>query len=474
MTPVLSCRRAPRKVLRIFVPPLALEETEMTSAFWKRGSNTLTANTVQRLLFVALACSFALVSVSCMLGPSNDQTLCGIDAPVNLNGYTLTPNELVELDSAPSETGPFTSFAGVHTSASPLNIRGTLLYPWSISRNVPGWTTAAAGRQVFVRARAGGVQLLTYDAVDENGRSPLGCINHELGAGQTILSAAVRCRSDKSPIVALSAPAVSTCVCGPKQMDGNVTVATADDAFLWRCLEDLNGDLSVTSAAPSTVNLSKLKTVRNLTVNYTQASGAPRQVDLSAIATVSGKVELDGVLSSGPLAVGMNALTASYRGLVVDLSNTSATPLVVTGLTNYSFVPASGELTLRSAGAFDSSGFIANLQTAEEVKIESVSLDTDQGLPILPRALRLAIGLQVLFPPGLKPKPGVNCSLSANGGRALSHGQRAILPGRNPLFDRSASLQEPHQRRRSLEHRRQPTSRYRRRRKHLVGSRAQA
>jgi hypothetical protein len=204
--------------------------------------------------------------------------------------------------------------------------------------------------------------------------------------------------------LALAATGAACDPCGPTTFTGNVTIASAADATYWRCLQVLDGDLSVTSTAPALVELTDLEAVTSISVDYSQASGAPRFVDLPVLDFVSGHVEVKGTLQSGPLDVSMNALGAAQFGLQVDLTNTSSTAVEVHGLNGMGFVPASGDLIVKSAGSWNDFDFLNSLETAEYVRIESTVLDPTQGPPLRPRHLRLAIDVEVLFPPGLAPR----------------------------------------------------------------------
>jgi hypothetical protein len=227
----------------------------------------------------------------------------------------------------------------------------------------------------------------------------------ELNAGRTAVQAAAECRSPDSPVIHVTAPTHSTCAC-PATYDGDVRIDGAVAAAQFSCLRTLNGNLTVTSGAPSAVSLSSLTAVSgDVSLDYTTSAGTSRAINLGALDEVDGSLTLQGNFSAGPVALGVDNLRWLSGDLNVHLENTGLSALTVTGLARLSVIPTSASVHLVSRGAFESSGFLPTFVSTETVHIESLGLDPIRGIPLTLPELTLAIDLEIVYPAGLPPTP---------------------------------------------------------------------
>ncbi len=342
---------------------------------------------------------------SCMVSPTNGTTLCGTEARVAFRGYTLSANENVEVQASTNRRR-FTTFATATTASRPTTVAGVSLYEWVTTAQVPAWASLrGTGFRTYVRGRTSGLELTTFDSTLPSGSTPEGCIEDRIAAGDSAASALATCSSAASPVVTLDAPTVSTCGC-PTSHIGDVVIASASDAALWSCLQSLEGNLTVTSTAPSTVNLNSLETIEGeLSLNYTTNGVAARTINLPVLQEVWGTLTIDGSVSSSPVALGLPELDWAVGDVVINLQNTSATRVAVTGLDDMYVIPIQYDFTFTSSGAFDSTNFMPNLVGAETMRVESTGLNPAVGLPLHPANLELVISLDIVYPSSLPPYP---------------------------------------------------------------------
>ena len=358
-----------------------------------------------------LAWGFMIGSLpACMLTPTDEQAVCGQDAVVTFAGYTLTPNQAVSLAVSRTSTGTFTPFASATTSASPTTVNGQALYFWSTPALVPSssWAYHAPGYESFVRASIPNFDgLVTFDTTNASGQSPIDCILDQLRRGRPATSAAINCRGTDSPIVRLSAPAVSSCPC-PTSFTGDVVINDLSSAVTNRCLTTLTGNLTVTSSAPAAVSLNALTDLTgNLSLDYTTPAGTSREIDLSNLPNIDGGLTIHGTISSGGFALGLQSVGWVHGNVTIQLENArpDGTRASVSGLSTLYLVPYPFSVHLVSSGAFDPSDFMYRLTGIETMTIESLALDPAKGLPLAPPRLQLAIDLRVSYPAGLAPTP---------------------------------------------------------------------
>jgi hypothetical protein len=353
----------------------------------------------------ALVLWLAVLSLSgCMLTPTDEMAVCGRNAAVQFTGYTLVAGQTVELQAASSATGTFTTFATATASGSAVNVNGTQLYAWSVRAIVPTWVYRASGYDAFVRGKVGDNFLVTFDTVNAGGQTQYQCIGEQLGQGKSGAEAGWNCRSADTPVVRLRAPLTSTCPC-PTTVSGNVTISDAVSAAYYQCMTTLNGNLSVTPAAPSTVALPALTEVHgDVTLDYTTPGGTARAIQLANLPNIDGDLTLRGTFSSGTVDLGLNEVDWVYGTVTLDLENTSANALTVAGLEDLSAVPYPHSTRLLSSGAFyPDYDFLRRFESTDTVRVESTDLDPSKGLPLSAPWLKLAISLEVVYPPELPP-----------------------------------------------------------------------
>lgn len=357
-----------------------------------------------RLHVWAAVCVLAGTTMACMVSPTDGTEVCGTDAVITFRGYTLSPNETVELQAS-SDGRRFTTFATTATTTRRKTIAGTTVYPWTRSVQVPSWASHRRGYGSFVRSRTVDSELFTFDSVLPAGKTPEGCITELVDSGMAPADALSACASANTPIVTLEAPLRSTCRC-PTSHNGDVVIANAKDAALWSCLQTLNGNLSVLSSAPSTVDLTALQVVQGaLSLNYTTNGVVARSINLPVLQQVWDDLTIDGTVSTGPVALGLPALNWAVGNVFINLENTGPSRVVVTGLDDFFVVPSQYSLSLTSHGAFDSTNFMPSFHSTETISVQSTGLNPSVGLPLRPPNLELAITLEVEYPPGLPPYP---------------------------------------------------------------------
>ncbi len=349
----------------------------------------------------------AFTGTACVLNPTDELQLCGTNGASTFSGFTLNASEDVELQWASSPSGPYTTFATTRSSSASTTVGRTQLYAWQTSVLVPGWRSTAAGYEVFVRARLAGTSnsLITFDTANSAGQTPIQCLAQQLDLGRTATEAGYNCRSADSPVLHLTAPTRSTCAC-PITYDGTARIDSSTSASRFSCLVTLNGDLEITSTAPDSISLPALTSVTGaVSIDYSTSSGAARAVQIPALPTINGSLSLRGVIGSGSVDLGLNAIASINGNVLVDFENTASSGIAVTGLNQLSYIPLSRSIRLRSRGAFTSLGLLANFKTTETVFIESVALDPTRGQPLTLRELTYATDLVVTYPAGLTAMP---------------------------------------------------------------------
>ncbi len=298
----------------------------------------------------AAVIALALTASGCMLSPTHGSVLCGANANVTFAGYVTQPGVWVTFSAAKSAAGPFTVIGSVKSSTSPGTYAGTTLYGYSKQLQIPIWNGAESTLRTFIRAHVatpyGNANLTTFDVETASGQKPVACLSSEVDDGALLADAVAACASDSSPIVELTAPALSTCACTATSVRGDVVIDDAIDAANRVCMQTLTGSLTVLESAPRFVHLPVLTQVSgDAHLEYGYATGVPgppfrtRTLALPVLTTIGGHVELTARTNDAPptAPVGLHAVTSIGGDLSLTLYGTN--PDVFDNLTHMSGDP---------------------------------------------------------------------------------------------------------------------------------------
>jgi hypothetical protein len=248
---------------------------------------------------IAILVCCSAIFTGCMFEPANESDVCAVDQPMTFSGQVLAGGSLVRIEAADNPAGPFTHvtevFAGPRSS-----LTGTAI--WRTGAVVDDWsaTLGSAGiRETFIRAWVGTTSfpfyLRTYDSAEVAGETGIQCIIRTAADQQiSILFAASICQSPTSPIARVRAADPGNCAC-PTQHTGDLILTNVETIHLYRCLQDLDGNLIVPKGYPDTVSLPDLVNVDgNVLLDYTPEgySEPARTIDLPLLTDIGGDLEV--------------------------------------------------------------------------------------------------------------------------------------------------------------------------------------
>ncbi|MCH9683933.1 MAG: hypothetical protein K0V04_21045 [Deltaproteobacteria bacterium] len=264
-----------------------------------------------------------------MTAPANVSDRCGVDDTLHFAGYTLGASQAVSVEASASANGPWVEIATATSASSSLDVAGVSLYAWSTDAEVPSWTPNGGSSEAFVRSRiAGGVALITFDNAATSGTvSGVECALAEVIGGADLATAVGNCQSPDSPVVRVTAPAVSTCPCPPGIVHvGDVVISDVADLSTYACVETIDGNLEVPLGGFIDVELPQLVEVTgHLTLDFNWSGAGPdylRNIDLPALTTVGGDVfaQWDDVTVPGPtIDIGLDAVTSVGGDISIDV-----------------------------------------------------------------------------------------------------------------------------------------------------------
>ncbi len=336
------------------------------------------------LLLLLASCALVVGGCYSLQSPTNGQVVCGADANVRFTGYVPGTGRSVQIQHAIAASGPWATLGSATSGGQGQTFDDVTYYRFDKSFQLSRWSPVAEGgnqQRTFVRARTwvegAGAQpahwqyLDSFDVNLPQGSTPIGCMSERMQAGATSLQAHDYCESDESPVVEVLAPATTTCnLCTEVVVNGNVTIDSALSAARYSCTETINGNLTVTSAAPEQLGLPELESVSGHVnmdyafpfTQYAQTQYRRRLINLPALATIGGDVTLYAKRtdSSNKLSPnGMDAVTEIGGDITITCFDTN--PNVFDSLTSHT-----GNITIQgdlNGGALDvsASGAFQNL-----------------------------------------------------------------------------------------------------------------
>lgn len=331
---------------------------------------------------VAAVTTLLLASASCVTTPQNGESVANTASPVIFEGYGLTPLRRVYVEAGSSSSGPFTLVPGaasftelLPSQTVPVGLGVSLpLYAFELSSAIPAarWqlTTDADGcslARTFVRVRDALGTYRTFDA-DSPG---FACVQAQLTAGNSPQEAFELCGSDQSPVIRLSAGT---------RFVGDVVIDDASDVLALRCIEEIDGSLTVLASAPNLVSLPRLARITgNVELLYNSYRPEPdpmssyyealrcggmhavtadtRVYDVPALARVDGNLTLrqQGTfsgISTQPIELGLASITSLGGSLTIEIGQFGGSPC---GLPALSKVPGDLAVVFVHFGEIDSS-----------------------------------------------------------------------------------------------------------------------
>ncbi|MEM6990350.1 MAG: hypothetical protein AAF721_07635 [Myxococcota bacterium] len=291
------------------------------------------------------------LSTACVVQPLNGDVIADAAAPVTFSGYWTQGNNPMEIQSAPSSSGPWTTFANATSDAVGFPIDGIMLHGWSVSAVIPGWTPSGCGQEVYVRASGGVFSALTFDGPGA-GAPVTGsqCLSDELGAGTDIVNAAITCASPDSPVMHLTEAA------GPSTHVGDVVITTQAEADALACTTEIDGSLTIADSAELSIALPDLQSVTgDVTLVFSRDPASlstnpiVRTIDAPQLDTIAGSLAVSYPGIGGDLVdldIGLPALTTLGADLSIDLTTFNAD---MGGLTALATIP--GDLSIISTGS---------------------------------------------------------------------------------------------------------------------------
>lgn len=321
-----------------------------------------------RLFFLSLLLPAALCQ-SCMFGPENGDEVCGANASVTFKGYLPAASTGVSLHYATSPDGPWTTFASATSQPTGITYAGATYYYFKTSAQIPKWASDGSTLRTYVRARYGissyTVYLATFDAPGPGGASGLSCIFTQTNAGDTMSEAINACRSSSSPVVSITAPAQSACGCTNTIVNGNLMIDSAISAADHVCVQQVNGNMTITEDAPEVVPFPSLTQIAgDVDFNYScpkpeygQTPYERRTIDAPVLTSIGGSALLTARRDLGPKQVPQGLDAVTFVGGDITLTLRDANPQVFNGLTSHTgnvtiqgFV--NGNLDINAGGSF--------------------------------------------------------------------------------------------------------------------------
>ena len=312
---------------------------------------------------ISCATAALLLSTSaCVVTPLNGDVVADAAAPVTFIGYWTSGSNPMSIQSAPSPTGPWTTFANATSSSSGFPIDGIMLHGWSVSAVIPGWIPAGCGQEVYVRASGGAFSALTFDGLGAGvPQTGIDCLSDEVGAGADIINAAIDCASPDSPVLHLTEPA------GPSTHVGDVVISTQAEADAFACTTEIDGSLTIADSAELSIALPDLQSVAgDVTLVLSRDPVSPgtnpvvRDIDAPMLGTIGGSLFVSYPGNGGDLAdvdIGLPALTTIGADVSIDLTTFNAD---MDGLTALATIP--GDLSIISSGSdYTHGGLLSSL-----------------------------------------------------------------------------------------------------------------
>ena len=306
-----------------------------------------------------------------MFTPENNAEVCGANASVTFSGFVPQPGALLDLQVAPSPTGPWTTFSSVNASTQGYAYAGGTYYNFNRVTSIPTWVSEGAWVRTYVRARlslSSGYTgyLYTFDRPAPGGPNGFSCINARVTAGDNIVTAVGACDSASSPVATLRAPALSACPCTATVVTGDLVIDSARMAAAHVCTTAVTGNMTITEATPEVLHFPALTQVGG-DVDFNYAYPAPafngiayqrRTINAAALTTIGGDVRLYARRDEGDKAApqGLNAVTSVGGDITLTLRDTN--PQVLNGLTSVAGSvtiqgpPPNGNLDINAGGSF--------------------------------------------------------------------------------------------------------------------------
>ena len=320
------------------------------------------------------------MQAGCLFNPGNDKEVCGANHAVTISGFVPQPSATITIEASTSPTGPFASIGSATSGSAPLTISGETYYSFQDSVTIDEWSSSPTELTVYVRARMGGFDLLTFEEQNGSGQTGLECVLAGISAGDTPSVAAAACdRND--PVLAINAPLESTCPCAPYSVVGDLEIGDARSAAEAQCVTDVSGDLRVLDGAPDLVSLTQLTSVGgNAELSYQLPySAGPmtayrnRAVDLGALTTIGGNVDIVTRRGSGQSKT-LDTMTAAVTSIGGDvtISTYDNNVTAFAGVTSVSgsitlqgYTGASGNLDIFGSGTFPNLTSVGNDLTVQ-------------------------------------------------------------------------------------------------------------
>ncbi|MBL4685735.1 MAG: hypothetical protein JKY37_14165 [Nannocystaceae bacterium] len=166
-----------------------------------------------------------LALAGCVMSPLNGDSVELVTDSLALSGYTLQADQTVRLFASPNPDGPFSSWPGANTPSGSTGVMldysggSVLLYPWSMSRDVPAviWssepgpgacTTPVTYVQVQTKINGSWFPFYTFDPPGLFQPDHYTCISNGIANGDSLYEVVPACASDESPTMRIEAAPV--------------------------------------------------------------------------------------------------------------------------------------------------------------------------------------------------------------------------------------------------------------------------